>query len=116
MSNDSDHPDVPQEPDPEHPEESHRRSPINPFEAAMRRAQAPDIRVEWSLGDMQLLRPDWTAEQCAAFMRRHAHKFAAGMIRVGLTMLASMSNDARYNTHYGPISSNGDGKTSPPES
>lgn len=98
------------DPPPEHDPPEPRRSPINPFEAALRRRTAPEIRVSWSLKDMQMLRPDWTSIQCELFLRRHTAKFAAGMIRMGLALLAEMAADP----HFTSGTNNGDGKTQPP--
>lgn len=92
----------------EKPKEPDRKPPpINPFEAARTRPIDPDIRVGWSVRDLQMLRPDWTEEQCQAFLLRHARQFAAGMIRMGLAVLAEMANDPHF------TSSNGDGKRPP---
>jgi hypothetical protein len=107
MASDGDAVPLP-EPDPPAP----RRSPINPFEAALRRRAAPEIRVCWTLNDMQNLRPDWTAFQCDMFLRRHTTKFAAAMIRVGLELLASMAADPEFRNDGN--SDGGSPKPSPP--
>jgi hypothetical protein len=78
------------------------------------RPTTPDIRVGWSVHDLQLLRPDWTAAQCERFMLRHAQRFAAGMVRLGLSVLASMAAEPRFSEGIVPPgSSNGDGKDGP---
>ena len=111
MSREPDRGDQPEDPD--EPKEP-RRSPINPFEAARKRPSTPDIRVGWSTHDLQILRPDWTPRQCERFMLRHGQKFAAGMVRLGLSVLASMADDPRFTDGIiPPQSGNGDGKDGP---
>ncbi len=71
-------------------------SPIDPFEAARNRGGTPDIRVEWSVRDMQRLRPDWTPQQCAEFLHRHRATFATAMLQTGLIALKAMAADPRF--------------------
>ena len=66
-------------------------APIDPFAAARARPVSPDITVEWTLRDMQGLRPDWTAQQCEAFLRQHRETFAVAMLQTGLILLKSMA-------------------------
>lgn len=71
--------------------------PIAPFAAARARTSA-DITITWSVANLQDLRPDWTKEQCEAFMRRMARPFATEMLRMGLTALLEMTRPAARDT------------------
>lgn len=69
----------------------HKREPIDPFQAALRRARALVVRGEGSgsvhvvlkVHDVRALRPQWSDERAGVFLARHAHELAHAMLLGG---------------------------------
>ena len=65
--------------------------PINPFLAAKR---ASGVHVSMETRDVLWIRPDWSEQQAAAFMDRHAAIIANAMLKAGTDVLIRLMEDA----------------------
>ena len=58
---------------------------------ATRQKQSPRVvryaPVEWRIGDIQLLKPAWTDERCADFLRRNSKYIQEAMVAAGWTCI-----------------------------
>lgn len=68
---------------------------INVFEAAKAR-QSSDVTVVWTAANVRTIRPDWTPRECEEFLRRVSDKFAAGLLRIGISLLQALSTDPDF--------------------
>jgi len=75
--------------------------PIDPFEAAKRRAaeeraakRLKQVRAAIEVRDVQRFRPDWSQEQAAAFLHRYATVIAAAMLKAGSDVVRRLAEDA----------------------
>ncbi len=68
---------------------------LNVFDSAKAR-KSSDVTVAWTAQDIQNIRPDWNPRQCEEFLQGVSERFAGGVLRLGLTLLESLSVDPRF--------------------
>jgi hypothetical protein len=90
------------------PHDSHEEQPVDPF-AAARVRKPTEITVEWTVADIQSMRPDWTPRECEEFMQRIAARFAAGILALGLSLIRALATDPRFGAIGRAASSDTDG-------
>jgi hypothetical protein len=61
--------------------------PINPFEAARRRA---GVQAVLEVRDVLGFRPDWSEQQAADFLRRYAGAIAGAMLEAGTNAIRQL--------------------------
>lgn len=71
------------------------RSPIDPS-AAARARKSTDITVVWTAADVRSVRPDWSPNQCHEFLSRIQGQFAVGVLRLGMSLIHTLSLDPNY--------------------
>ena len=50
-------------------------------------------KVEWSPFDIQELRPDWTAEECKAWLREHEQTIQHRTVEFGWTVIEDLLSE-----------------------